>query len=141
MLKKQNGITLIALVITIIVLLILAGVSIAMLTGQNGTLTQASNAQKSTREAEIKEAISLGVSTVNATIADPTSTTYTALTYDNIADAINKSQGAGTATAATDGIDYVYGGKTYTAKFTITTNANGSGSISSISAITEKSGT
>lgn len=38
---KQAGITLIALVITIIVLLILAGVSIAMLTGSNGTLTQA----------------------------------------------------------------------------------------------------
>lgn len=33
--KKQEGITLIALVITIIVLLILAGVSIAMLTGEN----------------------------------------------------------------------------------------------------------
>ena len=33
--KKQQGITLIALVITIIVLLILAGVSIAMLTGNN----------------------------------------------------------------------------------------------------------
>ena len=39
--KKERGITLIALVITIIVLLILAGVSIAMLTGQNGILTQA----------------------------------------------------------------------------------------------------
>ena len=33
--RKQNGITLIALVITIIVLLILAGISIAMLTGEN----------------------------------------------------------------------------------------------------------
>ncbi len=32
--KERKGITLIALVITIIVLLILAGVSIAMLTGQ-----------------------------------------------------------------------------------------------------------
>ena len=39
-LKERKGITLIALVITIIVLLILAGVSIAMLTGQNGILTQ-----------------------------------------------------------------------------------------------------
>ena len=39
--RKENdkGITLIALVITIIVLLILAGVSIAMLTGENGILT------------------------------------------------------------------------------------------------------
>ena len=34
--ERENGITLIALVITIIVLLILAGVSIAMLTGDNG---------------------------------------------------------------------------------------------------------
>ena len=39
--KSSKGITLIALVITIIVLLILAGVSIAMLTGDNGILTQA----------------------------------------------------------------------------------------------------
>ena len=43
---KQKGITLIALVITIIVLLILAGVSIATLTGQNGILTRASDAKK-----------------------------------------------------------------------------------------------
>ena len=44
--KEVKGITLIALVITIIVLLILAGVSIAMLTGNNGILTQASNAKE-----------------------------------------------------------------------------------------------
>ena len=44
-LKQTKGITLIALVITIIVLLILAGVSIAILTGQNGILTQANNAK------------------------------------------------------------------------------------------------
>ena len=42
--NKQKGITLIALVITIIVLLILAGVSISMLTGENGILNQASKA-------------------------------------------------------------------------------------------------
>ena len=38
-LKINKGITLIALVITIIVLLILAGVTIATLTGDNGILT------------------------------------------------------------------------------------------------------
>ena len=43
---EEKGITLIVLVITIIVLLILAGVSIAMLTGNNGILTQASNAKE-----------------------------------------------------------------------------------------------
>ena len=36
--KRDKGITLIALVVTIIVLLILAGISISMLTGQNGIL-------------------------------------------------------------------------------------------------------
>ena len=44
--RRQTGITLIALVITIIVLLILAGVSIATLTGNNGILTQAKLAKE-----------------------------------------------------------------------------------------------
>lgn len=54
--KQTKGITLIALVITIIVLLILAGVSIAMLTGSNGILTQAQNAKEETRGASVEEA-------------------------------------------------------------------------------------
>ena len=53
--KKENGVTLIALVVTIIVLLILAGVSIAMLTGENGILTQARNAKEKTENAEKEE--------------------------------------------------------------------------------------
>ena len=51
----NKGITLIALVITIIVLLILAGVSIATLTGQNGVVTKASTAQKDTEIESAKE--------------------------------------------------------------------------------------
>ena len=58
-LKQKQGITLIALVITIIVLLILAGVSIAMLTGNNGILTQATNAKEQTQISSEKEAIQL----------------------------------------------------------------------------------
>ena len=53
--QKNKGITLIALVITIIVLLILAGVSIAMLTGQNGILTQAQKAKETTEESAENE--------------------------------------------------------------------------------------
>ena len=53
--NNENGITLIALVITIIVLLVLAGVSISMLTGQNGILTQAQNAKQVTEDATEKE--------------------------------------------------------------------------------------
>ena len=53
--KEQRGITLIVLVITIVVLLILAGVSITLLTGDNGILTQAKLAKEKTEEAKIKE--------------------------------------------------------------------------------------
>ena len=60
-LKERKGITLIALVITIIVLLILAGVSIAMLTGQNGILTQANNAKTSTANKSAEEKVKLAV--------------------------------------------------------------------------------
>lgn len=61
--KNQKGITLIALVITIIVLLILAGVTIAMLTGENGILNKATTAVNNTTDAELKEAVRLAVAT------------------------------------------------------------------------------
>ena len=59
--KSQKGITLIALVITIIVLLILASVSIAMLTGNNGILQKAETAKESSAEAEGEEKINLAI--------------------------------------------------------------------------------
>ena len=58
---KNKGITLIALVITIIVLLILAGVSIATLTGQNGILTRANDAKEQTEKASVKEQAQLDI--------------------------------------------------------------------------------
>lgn len=58
---NAKGITLIALVITIIVLLILAAVSIATLTGENGILTQATEAKKQTEIAEAKEQAQLDI--------------------------------------------------------------------------------
>lgn len=57
--KKNRGITLIALVITIIVLLILAGISIATLTGQNGILNKANTAKEESKKAEYEETIKL----------------------------------------------------------------------------------
>ena len=58
--ENQKGITLVALVITIIVLLILAGVSIAMLTGENGILAQAQKSKEKTEEAKNNEIKILG---------------------------------------------------------------------------------
>ncbi|MBR4260516.1 MAG: hypothetical protein IKQ33_00980, partial [Clostridia bacterium] len=59
MLKNKKGITLIALVVTIIVLLILAGISIMMLTGENGILGRAGEAKVQTGIAEVEEAAKL----------------------------------------------------------------------------------
>ena len=59
--SKGRGITLIALVITIVVLLILAGVSISMLTGENGILTQTQNAKLATANESAEEKLKLAV--------------------------------------------------------------------------------
>ena len=61
MLQKKGGITLIALVVTIVVLLILAGVSISMLTGENGIITRATESNLQTKIGEEKEAINLAM--------------------------------------------------------------------------------
>ena len=60
---NNSGITLIALVVTIIVLLILAGVSINMLTGQNGILNRAAEAKEKTQNAQSEEKVKLAVMT------------------------------------------------------------------------------
>ena len=56
-LKGRNGITLIALVITIIVLLILAGVTIASITGENGILSKATNARDNNAKVSAEERV------------------------------------------------------------------------------------
>ncbi len=57
--SKEKGITLIALVITIIVLLVLAGVTISMLSGDNGILTNATRAKYATELAQYKEELEI----------------------------------------------------------------------------------
>ena len=59
--KGNKGITLIALVITIIVLLILAAVSIAMLTGENSILNRAQESASANALGAAKDAVNLEV--------------------------------------------------------------------------------
>ena len=59
--RKEKGITLIALVITIIVLLILAGVTIATLTGDNGILKKAGDAKTQTEQAKEDENLKIAI--------------------------------------------------------------------------------
>lgn len=60
-LKRNKGITLIALIITIIILLILAGISIVSLTGKNGILDRTTKAQIDTDIIDTKEQIKLEI--------------------------------------------------------------------------------
>ena len=57
--SKEKGITLVALVITIIVLLILAGVTISMVVGDNGIITKAQQAKQNMANATAEEEIAL----------------------------------------------------------------------------------
>lgn len=63
--KDEIGITIIALVITIIVLLILAGITIAMLTGDNGILTKATESSETSEREKTRERIGLSVQAAN----------------------------------------------------------------------------
>lgn len=86
--EKDNGITLVALVITIIVLLILAGVSISMLTGNNGILTQAQKAKTETEESQEKENLEIAVA--SSQIKD---TDTLGITKENLENAIKEQFG------------------------------------------------
>ncbi len=61
--RSQKGITLIALVITIIILMILAGISISLVLGENGIITKAKQAKTTTEQAKQNEEIGLNEAT------------------------------------------------------------------------------
>ena len=86
--KQEKAITLIALVVTIIVLLILAGISISMLTGENGILNRAREAKESTGTAQTEELVKLS-------ITDALTQGLGSLTNANLKTALNNNIGAG----------------------------------------------
>ena len=94
--KNIKGITIIALVITIIVLLILAGVSISMLTGQNGILTQAQNAKTTNENKSAEEKVKLAI------MAARSQSETGALDADKLIAEITNNYG-GTASKTNDG--------------------------------------
>ncbi len=89
--KENKGITLIALIITIIVLLILAGVSIAMLSGDNGVLNQNSRTIAYNVIVEVSDDISM---TVNKYVSSYYEATYKGEEYVGEADEVNSIEDA-----------------------------------------------
>ena len=107
--KRNKGITLIALVVTIIVLLILAGISIAMLTGQNGILNRATDAKNANGTAQIDEQVKLAV-------AEALSNGLGTITDENLRKTLDANVGAGNYELtgnATKGWTIKAGDKTY----------------------------
>ena len=108
--NTNSGITLIALVITIIVLLILAGVSIAMLTGENGVLTKATEAKNQTEIAQEKEEISMAYAASKANKVDQVADPVTASELQGELDKLNS---LGVADDS-NGLKVTYGERVYT---------------------------
>ena len=116
--KGNTGITLIALVVTIIILLILAGVSIAMLSGDNSILNQAGNARDMTDERSTAERVKLAY--LAAISKETTGTGYGSVDKDKLEAELNKEFKnytlAGDLSKVTiDGKDYYFNGNVETA--------------------------
>lgn len=90
--KETKGITLIALVVTIIVLLILAGVSISMLSGDNSILNRATDARDKTETSTLKEQAEI---IRNAMLIDKTTNNQTLTQRDLVAGIAADSSFAG----------------------------------------------
>ena len=71
--KNQKGITLVALVVTIVVLLILAGTSIAMLQGDNGIITNAQKSAAANTEGAVIENMNNAYNTIKTIILSKSS--------------------------------------------------------------------
>ena len=95
--KRNSGITLVALVITIIVLLILAGVSIALVVGDNGILSKSQEAKAGSIVAEEREQVDLAYSSAL------TKNLGNAVTAENLQDELDLSVGANETTVTVDG--------------------------------------
>ena len=114
--NEKRGITLIALVVTIIVLLILAGISISMLTGQNSTLNRAREAKEEYSNSTEKEQIQLSY---NSAITRKLGESITAEELQNeLNEVVGKNEDGTSKTETTD-----MGNKVFYVKF-VKTNHN-----------------
>ena len=118
--KEIKGITLITLAITIVVLIILAGVSINAVLGENGIIKKAQNSANLTKEAEVKE-------TINRTILE----FYLTNDYETLEDFLNAKVTDGKIDSVTKNADGTLTVKKGEYSVTVenkTNSSNGSGS-------------
>ena len=112
--KSQSGITLVALVVTIVVLLILAGVSINLVLGENGLISNAKEARDKTKTAEVNEKTQLDSASdfisevINNTELPQTSETKPYMPGDGFTKVNGTNLANGLTIQDTDGNQYVW---------------------------------
>ena len=99
--NKTSGITLIALVVTIVVLLILAAVSIGMLAGENGIIRQAQEAKEKTEIGNERERVEL------AAVAAAGKDKWGEITEENLEDELDTNIGSGKYTLTTEDGNFI----------------------------------
>lgn len=117
MFKKERGITLVALVVTIVVLLILAGVSISMVLGNNGIVTKAKETQTAQDKAYAEDVIESGLKAVQIEVLSNTLPTGKTA---NVAYVVEKINDSAFTVGSTDTITYTKGTATYDIKVDMT---------------------
>lgn len=143
--KNERGITLVALVVTIVVLLILAGITIMYVMSDNGIFGQATTAQTKSNQKAVEEAVSTALVSLYAEVYSPTQVTagengsleLTQLFKDNLSSSMSAT-GTVTATQGTisslrlsDGFTVTYKGVTYNVTYGADTEhvENGTGGV------------
>ena len=119
MFKKERGITLVALVVTIVVLLILAGVSISMVLGNNGIVTKAKETQTAQDKAYAEDVIESGLKAVQIEVLSNTLPTGKTANVAYVVEKINDSAFT-VKSGSTDTIPYKKGTATYDIKVDMT---------------------
>lgn len=119
MFKKERGITLVALVVTIVVLLILAGVSISMVLGNNGIVTKAKETQTAQDKAYAEAVIESGLKAVQIEVLSNTLPTGKTANVAYVVEKINDSAFT-VKSGSTDTITYTKGTSTYDIKVDMT---------------------
>ena len=98
--KENKGITLIALIMTIIILLILAGITIGALTGENGIISNSKTAREETEIANEKEILE------KATVEAMGKNKYGNIEESELQSALNKETGDGKTEAVNTGEEF-----------------------------------
>lgn len=119
MFKKERGITLVALVVTIVVLLILAGVSISMVLGNNGIVTKAKETQTAQDKAYAEDVIESGLKAVQIEVLSNTLPTGKTANVAYVVEKIDDSAFT-VKSGSTDTITYTKGTETYDIKVDMT---------------------